>query len=59
MLSVGLIAVACVNGLLALDRIVGWALQWIAPILPRDYCGPDGWLVDTQQASGIFDRRAK
>jgi len=59
MVSVGLTGVACVLGLVVLDRLVAWGLPWLAPLLPNEFCGPDGWLMDTQNASGIFDRTAK
>ncbi len=59
MLGVGLIVVALVLGLIAFDRLVGWVLPVIGPFMPNDLCGPEGWLMDTQHASGIFDRPAK
>ncbi len=56
MLVVAMSAFAILAGLIALDRIVMWVLPLIAPSLPTDFCGPDGWLMDTRSASGIFDR---
>jgi hypothetical protein len=28
-------------------------------ILPDDICGPDGWLVDTTDRCGVFDRPSR
>jgi hypothetical protein len=56
MLSFAIAFVAAIVGLVVLDRLVMWVLPMIAPLLPNEFCGPDGWLMDTQQASGIFDR---
>ena len=59
MLIVGLTVVACVVGILAVDRIVSWVLPLVGPILPDVFCGPEGWFVDTQSESGIFDRTSR
>jgi hypothetical protein len=44
-------------GVLVLDRVIGWAIRCCAPVLPSDVVGPDGWLMDPRNATGIFDRR--
>ncbi len=56
MLSFAVVIFAALIGLLALDRVIIWVLPLITPLLPDEFCGPDGWLIDTRQASGIFDR---
>lgn len=58
MLSFGIGAVLVLFGLAVLDRAVAWALPYLAPVLPDDFCGPNGWLLDTQRGTGIFDRSA-
>ena len=53
-----LIAATCLvlAGCLILDRLIPWAVRRCAPLLPRDLVGPDGWLVDTRNGRGVFDR---
>ena len=58
-MSFAMFVAAALIGLIVLDRLVAWVLPMIAPVLPNDYCGPDGWLMDTRQRSGIFDRPAR
>lgn len=43
--------------LILLDRLMAYALDWLGPMLPDDACGPDGWLRDTRDQTGVFDRR--
>ncbi|MEM1301280.1 MAG: hypothetical protein AAGH17_01760 [Pseudomonadota bacterium] len=43
-------------GLFVFDRALSAALSWLAPLLPNDMCGPDGWLIDQKNRSGVFDR---
>lgn len=59
MLTILIFIAAFVGGLIVLDRVAMWVLPKIARFVPNEYCGPDGWLIDTQSASGIFDRTAR
>ena len=34
-------------------------MPWLAPFLPRDLSGPDGWFIDTEKGDGIFDWRKR
>jgi hypothetical protein len=43
--------------LLVLDLCFPTILRILRPILPKDTCGPDGWLLDPERGHGIFDRR--
>lgn len=43
-----------------LSVLMIWALglllrPWLVRILPDDLAGPDGWLIDTETGTGIFD----
>ena len=40
---------------IVIDRLFCWGLRLCAPFLPDDICGPDGWLVDTENRCGVFD----
>ncbi len=55
-LFVLLVAVAAFGALFVLERVVAWTIPWIAPLLPNVFAGPDGWLLDTRRAKGVFDR---
>lgn len=43
-------------GLLILDRLITLTIRRLAPFLPRDFVGPDGWLMDTKEGTGVFDQ---
>lgn len=55
MLTLMVAAVATIAGLFALDRLIPWAMRSFASVLPNDVVGPDGWLLDTRDAKGVFD----
>jgi len=42
---------------LAALAIIPLVMPFIAPFLPRDLSGPDGWFIDTERGDGIFDWR--
>lgn len=56
MLGFAIAIVSVVVGLVALDWVIARVLPIVAPFVPKDFCGPEGWLMDTEKASGIFDR---
>ena len=58
MLHYAMLFVGGCIALFLLDRLLGFALRWLAPILPDEVAGHDGWLVDTHAGTGIFDRRS-
>ncbi|MFZ5963653.1 hypothetical protein ACOXXX_11925 [Thalassococcus sp. BH17M4-6] len=53
--SLAVVAIAVI----AIDLMIGRAILWLSPILADDVAGPDGWLLDTQGAKGVFDRRPR
>jgi hypothetical protein len=56
MLSFGFGVLIALVGLAVFERLVAWVLPYLVPVLPNDYCGPDGWFMDTKAQSGVFDR---
>lgn len=55
-----LAAMACFFGaVLIVERLLCWVMRVTAPLLPNEFCGPDGWLLDTERHSGVFDPRAR
>lgn len=54
---IAIILGSAVVGFIVLDRVIEWTIRCCAPVLPKDMVGPDGWLLDTRNATGIFDRR--
>lgn len=55
MLTLVIAAVLTIAGLFVLDRLILWILRIFAFALPNDVAGPDGWLLDTRHAKGVFD----
>lgn len=45
-------------GVVVFDRLIGWTMRAASPYLRNDFVGPDGWLIDTRSAQGVFDRRS-
>ena len=56
MLSFGFGVLIALVGLAVFERLVAWVLPYLVPVLPNDYCGPDGWFMHTKAQSGVFDR---
>jgi hypothetical protein len=55
MLTMMIAVVLTIAGLFALDRLIPWVIRSFASVLPNDIVGPDGWLLDTRDARGVFD----
>lgn len=55
MLTLVIAAVLTIAGLFVLDRLIPWVMRSFASVLPNDIVGPEGWLLDTRDARGVFD----
>jgi hypothetical protein len=53
----GMMIVGSLAALMGLDRLLGFAIRAMEPMLPNEIAGPDGWFVDTRKHGGVFDRR--
>jgi hypothetical protein len=58
MMQFALTLLAGVLALFVLERALTVVMRWLAPILPDEVAGYDGWLIDTRTGKGIFDRRS-
>jgi hypothetical protein len=56
MLTLVVAAVSTIAGRFALDRLIPLVVRSLESVLPNDLVGPDGWLLDTREAKGVFDR---
>ncbi|WP_323767570.1 hypothetical protein [Marinovum sp.] len=44
---------------MVVDQALLRTLPLLGRFLPDDVCGPDGWLIDTVNNTGIFDLQSR
>lgn len=56
LVTIAMAFVVAAFAIVVVDRLIALLLQFFAPYLPDDLAGPDGWMLDTERGTGVFDR---